>query len=484
MPQSKFGGIPVEDEKPKAGGSKFGGVPVEEPAAPQETMAPAQPQTVGHAATEFGRQINPIPMITGALSTIAHPLDTARSIYNAQANELGQVPKLVREGRYSEAVGHGTAGLIPLVGPAAAKIGETIGGTEPTFDKYGTVIKPGQAPDPAGGIGAGAGLITSVLAAPRVTNAVGRGFQGIARPIVKSALGLPGKAEAYGANPAAAVLEDTRGVRPATIARTGQQRISDLTNELDTAVANTTARPSLKPARDILNRESTSSAGFNSEQTPREISRMSKQLTEPRPGFKGATEFPQGAHTPISFRPAVGMAPGPPRLVRGVSPEPIIAADQPASEFLGMKRQFDKDFISNWNPTANTKHGLGVARQAYNAMADELNRTVPGAERINGRIQSLIPAVDRAETVAHNAGAVQKVIDRFSRPTGALTPALIGERIGGIPGALAGLGLTEAVSDPMAKMLAARGLYGTGRLLRSPVVTRGSQVMPLLRQNQ
>lgn len=46
MPQSKFGGIPVEDN-PNAGGSKFGGVPVdEEPVAASQTASPSIWDTV------------------------------------------------------------------------------------------------------------------------------------------------------------------------------------------------------------------------------------------------------------------------------------------------------------------------------------------------------------------------------------------------------------------------------------------------------
>lgn len=466
--------------------------------AEKPPTADAQPQTFGHGLTEFGKQINPLPMITGAASAIAHPLDTRERLIEAGANELGQARNLFGQGRYSEAAGHGMAGLIPAIGPAAAKIGEQVGGGTVT-DKRGTPQPdPNRPPDPAGGLGAGAGMITSIAGAPALTKGAGRLLQASARPLVKSALGLAGKAESYGANPAAAVLNETSGVRPSTIAQRGQERITNLSKQLDTAAATSTATPSLTPARNVLSRESASAAAANSEQAPREIGRMSKQLTDVRPGFAGRTEFPPparafgpqqefppGAHTPISFEhPTGGMGMGSSRLIRGISPEPAIAAEQPASQFLGMKRQFDNDFISNWNPAADTKHGLGVAREAYGAMADELNRTVPGAADLNGRMQSLIPAVKRAEAVSHNAGAVQKIVDRFSRPTGALTPALIGERLGGIPGALAGLGLTEAVSDPMTKMIAARNLYGGGRLLRSPMAQRTAQAMPILRQNQ
>jgi hypothetical protein len=58
-----------------------------------------------------------------------------------------------------ESFGHALAGSIPFIGPAAAHAGETIGGTQPVFDKYGNVIQPGRTSDVAGGIGEGLGLV-------------------------------------------------------------------------------------------------------------------------------------------------------------------------------------------------------------------------------------------------------------------------------------------------------------------------------------
>lgn len=472
MPQkpqtNAFGDTVVETQGTNAFGDPIEGTP----SIPKPVTVEASPQTFAHGITEFGKQINPIPMITGAANAIAHPLDTARNIYGAQKNELGQVPGLVRQGRYSEAAGHGLAGITPLVGPAAAKIGETIGGTDT------------QAPDPVGGIGAGAGLIASILAAPKVSETAGKLLKGTAGPLVKSALNLPGKAEAYGANPAAAILTDTNGIRPSTIASTGRQKIASLGKDLDTAAANSTVMPSLTSARNVVSEAMKKASSFNSSQMPSEVQPMQDFLTKPQAGFTGRTEFAPGVNTPISFKRQAGMAPGTPRLIRGAAPDPVVAAEQPATNFLGMKRQFDTDFIRNWNPAVSTKGRLGVARQAYGAMADELNRTVPGAEQINSRLQDLIPAVDRAKATSLNAGVMQKAMSRISSPTGALVPALIGRQMGGVPGLLAGIGAPEMMSAPAVKMAIARSLYGAGNGLASQAGQRLIQAPTLLRQNQ
>lgn len=440
--------------------------PVEDQEKP--VMAQPAPQTFGRGITEFGKQINPVPMITGAYGMVRHPIDTARNIYNAQADELSQVPKLIQEGRYSEAAGHGAAGLIPMIGPAAAKIGETIGGTEPQFDKYGTVIKPGQASDPAGGVGAGAGLIASIAAAPALSRGAGRLLKASARPLVKSALGLPGKAEAFGANPAAAVLEDTSGFRPSKIALTGQQTLTDLDQQLDTVAANTNIRPSLAPARGVLARRAAAAVGSNSIATPSELRPMQRFLEVPRKGFAGDT----------ITRPGITSS----HLTPG-TPITRIADTQPAGQFLGMKRQFDTDFIRNWNPNVSTVGRLGAAREAYGALADEF-RGIPEAAPINKRIQGLIPAVNRAEVLSRGPGVAENIAGRFRARTGALTPALIGREFGGIPGAGAGLVASDLISSPTAWMIPARGSFMAGRILRSPLGQRLIQAPTLLRQNQ
>lgn len=91
----------------------------------------------------------------------------------------------------TEALGHGLASALPVIGPAAAAIGEQIGGTEPRFDKYGNVLEPGQPPDIAGGVGRGAGLITGVMAGPAAVRGAARGVKWGAEPLVKTALRLP-----------------------------------------------------------------------------------------------------------------------------------------------------------------------------------------------------------------------------------------------------------------------------------------------------
>lgn len=120
----------------------------------QSQPATKEPTSALDSAWDFGAgvlsQINPIEIAKGLYNTVRHPIDTATDLVKAQGAELGQVPELVRQGRYSEAAGHGLAGVLPIVGPAAAHIGEKIGqgdvarGLGEATGLIGTVVAPGM----------------------------------------------------------------------------------------------------------------------------------------------------------------------------------------------------------------------------------------------------------------------------------------------------------------------------------------------------
>jgi hypothetical protein len=104
----------------------------------------------------------------------------------------------------------------------------------------------------------------------------------------------------------------------------------------------------------------------------------------------------------------------------------------------------------------------------YGEMANELERKAPGISPLNQTIQSLVPVARKAGKTALADTAMQNAMGRIARPTGALTAALAGLKVGGIPGMIAGLGVPEMISDPTSQMIAARGLAGTGNALGSP----------------
>lgn len=100
----------------------------------------------GRFASNLWEQVNPVTMVKGLAQAVAHPIDTAGAIAGAHKRQFQKAGTAFTEGRYSEAVGHGLAGVLPLVGPAAADVGEQI-----------------ASGDIAGGAGAATGLVASVL---------------------------------------------------------------------------------------------------------------------------------------------------------------------------------------------------------------------------------------------------------------------------------------------------------------------------------
>ena len=67
--------------------------------------------------------VNPMNLVRA----VASPVDTVKGILQAHKGEFEKSGQAFQEGRYSEGLGHGLAGALPIVGPGAAAIGEQIG---------------------------------------------------------------------------------------------------------------------------------------------------------------------------------------------------------------------------------------------------------------------------------------------------------------------------------------------------------------------
>jgi hypothetical protein len=268
--------------------------------------------------------------------------------------------------------------------------------------------------------------------------AVGQGLKMAAPIVAETALGIPKAARAFGKTPGAAILNETRGIRPETIASSAQERMGELTPELESAAARSSAPASLVPARRVLNDAGVKAANQNAGGLHSQVSRMGDTLNH---------RFDTGAVIPSQVSP---------------------------SELLDLKRGFGEEHL-RWNPEIHDR-ALSAGRQAYGALDKELDRTVPEAAGLNQRISSLIPVAHRAESVSRNAPALQRAAGRFGAHTGALTlggvGAIEGRREGGLPGAIAG-GITgvlapELIASPEGQMLLARSLNKAGSL-RFPV---------------
>ncbi len=167
---------------------------------------PALKQPEGSAASRVGSNFvanSPLAMFSGKMARIAvdlgrHAFDTNAQytpetqemlggIVQSHIDQAQKAKAALAKGDKMEAFGHSLATLIPMLGPAAAAAGEKMGGEPGEFDRYGNVTKQGQSPDIAGGVGAGLGVLSNVVA-PDVGRGVGKVVaklpEGVARAVV------------------------------------------------------------------------------------------------------------------------------------------------------------------------------------------------------------------------------------------------------------------------------------------------------------
>jgi hypothetical protein len=161
-------------------------------AAPKQTEAFKQPEgsavtraaggflknTLGGIGQTAKMLIQNAPMMLGAPPT-PEAVDAIRGVVQGQTDQAQKAKAAWQGGNRVEALGHGLAAAVPLVGPVAAHAAERMGGEAPKLDRYGNVVEQGQAPDIAGGLGEAAGLI--VASSPKNLGAP------IARGIAKGA---------------------------------------------------------------------------------------------------------------------------------------------------------------------------------------------------------------------------------------------------------------------------------------------------------
>jgi hypothetical protein len=164
-----------------------------------------------------------------------------KNIAAAHVAELQKAHEAYQDGRYSEAAGHAGAALLPILGPAAAQIGEQMGGTPPTLDKYGNVIQQGKEPDVAGALGGAGGLIISVLAPGAVKAGLARAGGDVSVPVPVSSQLNPSEASAVayasekGLPVDVATASGNTALKTAKRIISGQPGASDIVRDADLA---------------------------------------------------------------------------------------------------------------------------------------------------------------------------------------------------------------------------------------------------------
>lgn len=141
------------------------------------TVNPDERSPMSRFIGGVGEALNPLTMAQGIYQTVAHPIDTASALLDAQVDVGAKADEAERAGRGSEAAGYRLASGIPVLGPMIAGLGERAG---------------------SGDIAGAAGNLTGALAIPKVYGTVGKGMKAAAPSVANAA-----KTVAQGAGKAA-----------------------------------------------------------------------------------------------------------------------------------------------------------------------------------------------------------------------------------------------------------------------------------------
>lgn len=295
-----------------------------------------------------------------------------------------------------------------------------------------------------GSFGAGAALGGGGAAA-------GQALRSVAPALAETAMHVRGNQRLFGRTVGDAILKDTSGIRPSTVAKTAGDTIKSLEPEINAADAASAVRGergSLAPARETVANKIRGYEGNRAMKTAEEIKPVQRFLATDQ-----LTNLP-------------------------------LAENQTAAGLRSIKRGINSDFIGKWGPEESVERKQ-AARSAYGDINRELHRISPETAPLDQRISSLIPVKSQADRVAVEAPFVQRFIGRIARPTGGLLSAVstgalgagAGYKEGGTPGAIAGgaLGLVapELIASPEGELAIARS-FNRARALK-PLVGTAAQ---------
>lgn len=429
--------------------------PLGEQPASASGVVNAMAGQAGRALSTAASDLNPLPLVNAAL----HPIDTAKGMFNATSNAVGRTRKALSEGNAGEA-GKSALGMIPVAGPI--------------FETVARDAMEGRMPEALGHAGA-------FYLGNKVPGALGKMIRKPAPGLVEKAMGLTANDRKFGAKPGEGILEHTTGIRPGTIAEQAGKRIKDAAGELDTAVRQPGANVPLTPARANVAKTITQVRGEGATHTANEMEPMRRFLQEPSPGMNIRTLQPPA---PMVSQPTGVLGPNgqmTTRLAPGAPPPAVIHPMQPAPEFLGMRRGFNKEFGegSTWGARAPSSSSSALARSTYHELTDALHKARPETLGPDTDIHNLTPVVRAAEAMGRREGIPARLMTRIEKPTGALAAPILGYSVGGAPGAALAGSAQEILSSPSVRMALARGLHVGGKALESMPVRKLGRVLPL-----
>jgi hypothetical protein len=143
-------------------------------------------------------------------------------------------------------------------------------------------------------IGGTAGQATQAAALGGLAKGIGTAAKATAGPIAETALGVRNVDRAFHRSPGRAILEDTSGVRPATVAKSATERLGDFTGQLENKVDASNIPMSLAPARDVVSGDIAKAQAQNAPGTVAQLRPIESHLTRPIEGFKGRVDTSPG----------------------------------------------------------------------------------------------------------------------------------------------------------------------------------------------
>lgn len=461
---SKYGGVPVEEQQ--SGGSKYGGIPVDD--VSRETPLPGTERTgipgPPKIALPLGLQPKKSDAFLNAPDNMGGGLESSVA---GGIEHMANVPSQIKKKNYAGAGAdllEGAGGIAsPLVIPAlaAAPIPTALaagGGYLGGKAGEGIARHFGASPDvqrlsgdltalPAGEMGSMAGGLAS----------------NIARPLFRRGMGLTDKDFSHGADPVGFGLEQTSGVRPATIGKESQGIVTGLKADKDAVLkANSSTRIPMQPSRNMV-ADAISEKQAHQNDPFSAAEPIGRHLLEPTSGFAGKLRQPP---TPmVQFPSPVLGANGQLLMTQqpGVKPPAQIAPFQNPYDFTGLMRGLKQ--FTNFNPMAEPPPEVGLANQTRGLMRNQLHQAVPSIAPIDKDIHDAIPLVRRGELAQLKPGPGENMIDRMTAQTGSLSAPLAAMAHGG-PGAGALVLAGQALSaDPSTRLIGARLLYRGGQPL-------------------
>lgn len=282
------------------------------------------------------------------------------------------------------------------------------------------------------------------------------GLKAVAPLIAESALGVRAADRAYGRTPGQAILNETSGFNAGKIADQAKSKLGLYTNELEDAAARSPNMVDLYAPRQAAAEAEATAAARNNPEVIKRTGQLSDQLKYDQMlgGNKSAAANP----------PKVISGFGPPAPPAPVPSAALLPPQVTPSRALALKRGIG-DLKGSWNPATSNSFVDGAVGNVYGTLDRGIDAAVPGSGALNQKMSTLMPVAARAGATDLNASSLQRILGRFTRPTGALiggaAGAGYGYHEGGLRGAAlygtAGLVAPELIGSPTSQMIMARG---------------------------